>query len=49
LRKAFDLARTLLIVSVRVDQALGGAPSYADGYLTNHGSFQKIFTQAEFR
>jgi DNA phosphorothioation-associated putative methyltransferase len=49
LRKAFDLARSLLIVSVRVDQALDGAPSYADGYLTNHGSFQKIYTQAEFR
>lgn len=49
LRKAFELARALLIVSVRVDQALGGAPSYADGYLTNHGSFQKIYTQAEFR
>jgi len=49
LRKAFDLAREFLIVSVRVDQALDGALSYADGYLTNHGSFQKLYTQAEFR
>src|ERR1035437_6778435 len=49
LRKAFDLAREFLIVSVRVDQALDGALSYADGYLTSHGSFQKLYTQAEFR
>jgi hypothetical protein len=49
LRKAFDLAREVLIVSVRVDQSLDGALSYADGYLTNHGSFQKLYTQAEFR
>ena len=48
LRKAYDLARELLIVGVRVDKAFDGALNFSDGYLTNHGSFQKLYTQAEF-
>jgi DNA phosphorothioation-associated putative methyltransferase len=49
LEKAFELARKLLIVSVRVDQALGEAAEFADGVLTKVGSFQKLYTQQEFR
>jgi DNA phosphorothioation-associated putative methyltransferase len=49
LRRAFDLAKRLLVVSVRVDQSLDRAQSYADGVLTTVGSFQKLYSQAEFR
>ena len=46
---AFDLARRVLIVSVRVDQSLNSGTELSDGLVTNSGSFQKIYTQAEFR
>lgn len=49
LQKAFSLAAKVLIVSVRVDQALDDAAEFADGVLTKVGSFQKLFTQDEFR
>ena len=49
LRAAFDLARRVLVVSVRVDQSLSSGTEFSDGLLTNSGSFQKIYTQAEFR
>src|ERR1035438_5771234 len=44
-----DLARRVLVVSVRVDQSLSSGTEFSDGLVTNSGSFQKIFTQAEFR
>jgi DNA phosphorothioation-associated putative methyltransferase len=49
LRKAFDLARRVLVVSVRVDQSLNSGAEFSDGLVTSSGSFQKIYTQAEFR
>ncbi len=49
LKRAFDLAQRVLIVSVRVDQALDNAFEFSDGVLTKVGSFQKLFTQDEFR
>lgn len=49
LRVAFDLARRVLVVSVRVDQSLNSGTEFSDGLVTNSGSFQKIYTQAEFR
>jgi DNA phosphorothioation-associated putative methyltransferase len=49
LRKAFDLATRVLVVSVRVDQSLNAGTELADGLVTNSGSFQKIYTQREFR
>src|SRR5688572_24615753 len=49
LKTAFGIARRVLVVSVRVDQSLTTAIDFADGRVTNSGSFQKIFTQSEFR
>ncbi len=49
LRHAFDLARQVLVVSVRVDQSLNSGTEFSDGLVTNSGSFQKIFTQSEFK
>jgi len=49
LRRAFELARRVLVVSVRVDQSLNSEINFSDGLMTNLGSFQKIFTQSEFR
>ena len=49
LQKAFALANRVLIVSVRVDQALDNASEFSDGVLTKVGSFQKRYTQDEFR
>src|SRR6202035_407897 len=49
LRAAFDLARRVLVVSVRVDQSLNSGTEFSDGLGTNSGSFQKIYTQSEFR
>ncbi len=49
LKRAFDLAQRVLIVSVRVDQALDNAFEFSDGVLTKVGSFQKLFSQDEFR
>lgn len=49
LRSAFALAQRVLVVSVRIDQSLNGGTDFSDGLVTNCGSFQKIYTQSEFR
>ncbi len=49
LLRAFRLARELLIVSVRVDQGVGAIADFSDGVITTKGTFQKIYTQIEFR
>lgn len=49
LLNAFGLARQAFVVSVRVDKSLGAADECGDGCLTSRGTFQKIYTQAEFR
>jgi DNA phosphorothioation-associated putative methyltransferase len=49
LQKAFALANLVLIVAVRVDQALDDATEFSDGVLTKVGSFQKLYSQEEFR
>jgi DNA phosphorothioation-associated putative methyltransferase len=49
LRRAFELARRVAVVSVRVDRALEEGAEYGDGLLTGTGTFQKLFTQDEFR
>ncbi len=48
LRRAFELARKVLIVAVRVENALYGGDEYADGVITRRGTFQKIYKQGEF-
>lgn len=48
LRGAFGLAKHALIVAVRVERTLDLADEYGDGVLTSRGTFQKIYTQAEF-
>ena len=47
--EAFRLAKRALLVSVRVDQTLESNVLYEDGLLTTRGSFQKIYSQSEFR
>lgn len=49
LRKAFSLSNNALLVSVRVDRTLDDAAECGDGVLTEKGTFQKIFTQDEFK
>jgi DNA phosphorothioation-associated putative methyltransferase len=49
LRRAYDLAGRLLIVAVRIDQALDDAEEFGDGFCTGKGTFQKLYTQTEFR
>lgn len=49
LRKAFALALKALVVAVRVDQSLDKGLPFQDGLITSRGSFQKIYSQAEFR
>jgi DNA phosphorothioation-associated putative methyltransferase len=49
LRAASELANNALVVSVRVDNTLDDAPEYGDGVLTGKGTFQKIYTQEEFK
>lgn len=49
LRKAFALAIRALIIAVRVDQSLDKGLPFQDGLITSRGSFQKIYSQAEFR
>jgi DNA phosphorothioation-associated putative methyltransferase len=46
---AFGLAKRVLVVSVRVDRSLAAGAEYSDGLVTNTGSFQKIYTQSEFK
>ena len=47
LRHAYQLAKQLLIIGVRIDRFDG--EEYGDGILTGNGTFQKIYTQDEFR
>ncbi len=51
LHSAFELAQKALVVAVRVDRALAGtdAEEFGDGVLTARDTFQKVFTQEEFR
>ena len=50
LNKAFELTNRVLIVSVRVDNSLLiDATEFSDGVLTRIGSFQKLYTQEEFK
>ena len=49
LLRAFELARRLLIVAVRVDHSLETGTSFSDGLLTRRGSFQKLYQQSEFK
>jgi DNA phosphorothioation-associated putative methyltransferase len=46
---AYQLAKSALVVSVRVDRALEEATEFADGLLTGAGTFQKIYSPSEFR
>lgn len=48
LRKAFELARQVLVVAVRVERGLPDGLEFSDGVLTTRGSFQKIYEQREF-
>lgn len=49
LRKAFGLARCVLLIAVRVDHGLDAAVEFSDGCLTSRGSFQKLYSQGEFK
>jgi DNA phosphorothioation-associated putative methyltransferase len=49
LEKAYAAANYVLIVSVRVDNTLEDAVEFGDGVVTGKGTFQKIFTQDEFK
>ena len=51
LRSAWDLAQKALIVSVMLGYASkrGRFEAYSDGVVTRHDTFQKYFTQDEFR
>jgi DNA phosphorothioation-associated putative methyltransferase len=46
---AFRLARELLVVAVRIDQGIESGSEFNDGVITAIGTFQKIYTQSEFR
>jgi DNA phosphorothioation-associated putative methyltransferase len=49
LRAAFKLAFRAMVVAVRVDFALGEAVEFGDGQLTTSRTFQKFYSQDEFR
>jgi DNA phosphorothioation-associated putative methyltransferase len=49
LLNAFRLTRELLVVAVRIDQGLLTASEFNDGVITARGTFQKIYSQSEFR
>ena len=51
LRKAFDLSRNLLLVSVQplTDVKEGRGRPFGDGYLTGIGTFQKYYDQTELK
>jgi len=49
LRRAFGLARCALVVAVRVEKGLDIGSEFSDGFLTSHGSFQKLYKQSEFK
>ena len=46
LTRAYQLAKRLLIVGVRIDRFDG--EEFGDGLITANGTFQKIYAQAEF-
>ena len=49
LLKAYSLARSVLVVAVRVDRTLENGTEFSDGLLTSRGSFQKLYKQGEFK
>lgn len=49
LQRAYDLAKRVLMVAVRVDRSLETAVQFSDGVLTQIGSFQKLYSQGEFK
>lgn len=49
LAAAFALANSVLVVSVRVDRSVDCGTQCADGVVTKTGTFQKIYSQDEFR
>ncbi|WP_368622615.1 DNA phosphorothioation-associated putative methyltransferase [Paraburkholderia sp. BR13444] len=49
LTKAFSLANEVLSVSVMLDSGKNGGTPFRDGVLTSRETFQKYFTQSEFR
>lgn len=49
LQRAYDLAKRVLMVAVRVDRSLEAAVQFSDGVLTQIGSFQKLYSQGEFK
>jgi DNA phosphorothioation-associated putative methyltransferase len=49
LQRAYDLAKRVLMVAVRVDRSLEAAAQFSDGVLTQIGSFQKLYSQGEFK
>ncbi|WP_220092806.1 DNA phosphorothioation-associated putative methyltransferase [Paraburkholderia unamae] len=49
LSKAFALAKTVLCVSVMLNNGNAAGKPYRDGFLTSRNTFQKYFSQAELR
>jgi DNA phosphorothioation-associated putative methyltransferase len=49
LTQAFALAKVVLCVSVMLHIGAAAGRPYRDGFLTSRNTFQKYFTQAEFR
>lgn len=49
LQHAYGLANKVLVVAVRVERVLEDASAFGDGVVTKRGTFQKIYTQDEFR
>lgn len=49
LHRAYDLAKRVLVVAVRVDRSLEMALQFSDGVVTQIGSFQKLYSQEEFK
>ena len=51
LRKAFSLAREVLVTSVRLvhEMPTDGLQPYKDGFITRRNTFQKFYEQQEFR
>jgi DNA phosphorothioation-associated putative methyltransferase len=49
LQTAYNLAKRVLMVAVRVDRSLETAAQFSDGVLTQIGSFQKLYSQGEFK
>ena len=49
LQHAYGLAKKVLVVAVRVERVLADASVFEDGVVTKRGTFQKIYTQDEFR